>query len=68
MKSEIIKIGKYCPQLKWLGYDIAITPDGFNIIEINSHHGLHKANEHPTEIKDFLFHELTAKKKKFGLK
>lgn len=68
VKSEIIKIGKYCPQLKWLGYDIAITPDGFSIIEINSHHGLHKAYEYPAEVRDFLFRELDAKKKKYGIK
>lgn len=68
VKSEIIKMSRYCPQLKWLGYDIAITQDGFSIIEINSHHGLHKAHEYPAEVSDFLFRELKAKKSKYHLK
>lgn len=64
--NELINISNYLPQLKWLGFDIAITEDGFKIIEINSHHGLHKAHEYPKEITAFLFRELEAKKKKYG--
>ena len=40
IKSEIINIGKYLPQLIYIGYDIAIIDDGFKIIEMNSHPGL----------------------------
>ena len=61
-------ICNYCPQLKWLGFDIAITEDGFSIIEINSHQGLHKAHEYPKEVADFLHKELKLKKAKFKQK
>lgn len=66
VKTKLIEIGNYWPQLKWLGYDIAITKDGFKIIEVNSHHGLHKAHEYPQELKDFLFAELKKKKEKYN--
>ena len=68
VKMELIKICQYCPQLRWLGFDVAITPDGFCIIEINSHQELHKAHEYPAEAKEFLFQELAAKKEKYGRK
>ena len=68
VKQGIVDIARYCPQFKWLGYDIAITQDGFQIVEINSHPGLHKPHELPAEITDFLFRELDAKKKKYGIK
>ncbi len=41
------------PELEYLGFDIAVTEDGFNIIEINIHQDLHKVAEHSQEIKDF---------------
>ena len=62
VKQGILDIARYCPQLKWIGYDIAITQDGFSIIEINSHPGLHKAHEFSEEVQSFLFRELQKKK------
>lgn len=67
IKTMLIKICLYLPQLKWLGFDIAITEDGFSIIEINSHQGLHKANEYPEEVNQFLFSELETKKKRYHI-
>ena len=66
VKKTLSKIAKYTPQLKWLGYDIAITKNGFKIIEINSHQGLHKPHEYPPEVTDFLFSELEKKKKRIS--
>ena len=68
VKKTLLEMSRYCPQLKWLGYDIAITADGFSIIEINSHHGLHKAHEYPEAVNKFLFSELEKKKKKYNVK
>ena len=68
VKKTLREMSEYCPQLKWLGYDIAITADGFSIIEINSHHGLHKAHEYPEAVNKFLFSELEKKKKKYNVK
>lgn len=66
--KTVLEIARYCPQLKWLGFDIAITDEGFKIIEINSHHELHKPHEYPREVNDFLFTELDKKRKKYHVK
>lgn len=68
VKTELKKMCEYYPQLKWLGYDVAITEDGFCILEINSHQGLHKAHEYPAEVTDFLMREIEKKKKKYNQK
>lgn len=67
VKSELLKMSDYYPQLEWLGYDIAITEDGFKIIEINSHQGLHKAHEYPEELRNYLIKKVVQKKKKYGI-
>lgn len=68
VKTELIKISKYYPQLEWLGYDIAITEGGFSIIEINSHQGLHKAHEYPEVVKNYLNRKLITKKRKYSMR
>jgi len=68
VKKELVNMSLYYPQLKWLGYDIAITEDGFSIIEINSHQGLHKAHQYNEIVNGFLFRELKKKKEKFHIK
>lgn len=68
IKSTLLDVARYFPQLRWLGFDIGITEDGFRIIEINSHQGLHKAHEYPPEVTNFLFSELEKKKKRYHLK
>ncbi len=50
------------PELEYLGFDIAVTEDGFNIIEINIHQDLHKVAEHSQEIKDFFKRKIEYKK------
>lgn len=67
VKNTLLEITQYCPQLKWMGFDIAITEDGFKIIEINSHQQLHKAHEYPPEVSDFLFEELRNKQKRYHI-
>ncbi len=39
-KTILIKISAYLPQLKYMGYDVIFTNNGFKIIEINSHQGI----------------------------
>ena len=53
VKTKMIEIANYMPQLEWMGFDIAITPDGFNIIEINSHQGLHRYPTYPQPVKAY---------------
>ena len=62
--NGLLDISRYCPQLTWLGYDIAVTQDGFQIIEINSHPGLHKPHEFPEAVTSFLQRTLKKKKEK----
>ena len=38
----ILKICRYVPQLEYMGFDIAVTGDGFKIIEINSYPGMNR--------------------------
>jgi hypothetical protein len=40
MSEKLVEISQHLAPLTYLGYDIAITDDGFKIIEINSHQGI----------------------------
>lgn len=62
IKEKLIEIANYIPQIEWMGFDIAITPDGFNIIEINSHQGLHRYHTYPEYVK--LYFERKKEQKK----
>ena len=39
IKEKIVEISSYIPQVRFMGYDVILTEDGFKIIEINSHPG-----------------------------
>lgn len=56
------------PELEYLGFDIAVTEDGFNIIEINIHQDLHKVAEHSQAIKDFFKRKIAYKKGYYKVK
>ena len=64
VREKLIQIANYMPQLEWMGFDIAITQDGFNIIEINSHQGLHRYHTYPQDVKDYFERKLKKKNKK----
>jgi hypothetical protein len=38
--AKIIEISSSIPQIRYMGYDLVITQEGFKIIEINSHSGI----------------------------
>lgn len=40
LSDKLVEISQFLAPLTYFGYDIAITDDGFKIIEINSHQGL----------------------------
>lgn len=40
VKEKILQISGYVPQLKYLGFDVCVTENGFKIFEINSHQGI----------------------------
>lgn len=67
VKKSIIDICKYMPELEWLGFDIAITPNGFCIVEINRSQDLQKAYEYPDVIKKYLLRKFDEKKAKYHM-
>lgn len=67
VKRGVIEVSKMMPQLEYLGYDIAITDDGFKILEINIHQDIHKAHEYSTEVNEFFKRKIAYKKKIYGI-
>lgn len=53
IKSRVQDICRYLAELEYLGFDIAVTPDGFQVIEINIHQDLHKVPTYNSEVKQF---------------
>ncbi len=65
------KVGEVCqmfPELEYLGFDVAVMEDGFNIMEINVHQDLHKVGLHTDEIRDYYNERIAYKKKICGIK
>lgn len=54
IRSALEDICRRLCVLEYLGFDIAVTQDGFRILEINTHQDLHKYPEYPQEVKDYL--------------
>ena len=68
MCEGVLNICRFMPELEYLGFDIAITDDGFKIIEINIRQDLHKVAEHSPEFKQFYQDKLKLKAEQYGLK
>lgn len=51
------------PQLEYMGFDIAITEEGFMVLEVNVHQDLHRYPLYQDYIKDFFFRKLENKKR-----
>lgn len=47
------RISRLLPELEYLGFDVAITEDSFQIVEINIHQDLHKVADHSDKYKKF---------------
>lgn len=61
IKEKIIEISRYIGQLEYLGFDVVCTPEGFTILEINSHQDLHRYIYYDSRIKKFYFDKLEYK-------
>ena len=68
VKKGVYDISMMIPQLEYLGFDIAITEDGFKILEINIHQDIHKAHEFTEEINRFFSEKIQYKKELFNIK
>ena len=63
---EIIpEMCRLMPQLEYMGFDVAITDNGFIILEINVHQDLHRFPLYKQEVKDYLFKKLEIKQQRF---
>lgn len=45
VKEGILRICKYISMIEFMGFDVAVTSDGFKIIEINSAPGLNRSSD-----------------------
>ena len=66
-KKLVLDISRSMPELEYLGYDVAITETGPQIIEINIHQDLHKCNLFSEEIMDFFNDKIEQKKARYNL-
>ena len=60
--KEVLRISRYLCELEYLGFDIAITQEGFCVLEINIHQDLHKVNLYSEEINEFFRRKINYKK------
>lgn len=61
VRQRVLDICRYMCELEYLGFDIAITEDGFQVIEINIHQDLHKVATHSDEIRAFFRRKIANK-------
>lgn len=65
--NKVLEICRYMPELEYLGFDIAVTENGFQIIEINIHQDLHKVATHSEEIRSYFKKKIENKKRIYGI-
>lgn len=63
IKQKILEMCNYIGQLEYLGFDVVCTPDGFIVLEINSHQDLHRYLFYDQKVKQFFFDKLAFKHK-----
>ena len=51
--EKVLDICRYLCELEYLGFDIAVTEEGFQVLEINIHQDLHKVHLFDQELNDF---------------
>ena len=61
VKKKVPEICRYLCELEYLGFDVAITNDGFQILEINIHQDLHKVANFTDEINEFFRRKMKQK-------
>ncbi len=53
VREGVLAISRYFGELEYLGFDVAVTNEGFQVLEINIHQDLHKVAEFTDEINEF---------------
>lgn len=62
IKSVVEELCRWLYPLEYLGFDVAVTDDGFRILEINTHQDLQQYPRYPDEVKAFFERKLVEKK------
>ena len=68
IKKGLIDICNYMPQLEYLGFDVVCSPDGFVVLEVNSHQDLHRLRYYDQRVKDFYAYKLQRKERLYKIK
>ena len=66
VRRGVLDICRYLCELEYLGFDVAITEEGFTILEINIHQDLHKVATFTDEMNEFFRHVIDRKNGKFN--
>lgn len=65
-KKTILSIADAIPQLEYFGFDLAITPDGIKIPEINRFPDYPRIDKLTPQITEYLLYKLDCKKRMYG--
>lgn len=68
IKKGLLDISQYLSQLEYLGFDVVCTPEGFVILEVNSHQDLHRLPSYSQEVRDFFAYKLRRKERRYKIK
>ena len=60
--EKVVEISQLFPELEYLGFDVAVTEEGFQVMEINIHQDLHKAAYLPEEVYEYFRERIEYKK------
>ncbi len=64
--EKVKEISAYLCELEYLGFDIAITQEGFYLLEINIHQDLHKVALFDDEMLGYFHEKIVAKRRIYG--
>lgn len=64
IKAVVEELCRFLYPLEYLGFDVAVTDDGFRILEINTHQDLQQYPLYPDEVKAFFERKLAEKERR----
>lgn len=68
LRETVLGMARRVPEIEYMGFDVTITPTGVQVLEINIHQDLHKANTFTPEINNFFREKIAIKKAVYGIK
>ena len=63
VRQVITDMCRYASCLEYLGFDVVITPQGFKILEANTHQDLHRYPTYNDDVHAYFMHKVELKKK-----